>query len=569
MLTYFLHVYSSRKVDGAKESPDTADGEGGGKVSELPSCNEGSVKTTQFYLTCTVPIQTTKDDDDYEEGDQEGTFEVTDKGDEDDDDDDKADDGTTPGVSEPKSPMQERIQEAHARFVERKKLVEASLVAARKARLSKLESSGAAAGLYSGGPSKMRPGAALAVKDTSDVNRFKNELSQRRKESGGPSRLFTKDRAKSSPELKAPPTGATSTMRANQLLTAEYRSRREQLIESIRKHRGDARAKEVEAKLNEVENALDVNQNAVRPVLPFRKEVTKARIVEKIPIVKRIVKMSHEEELILDVSMSFIQGLKVGVFKSRKALSQNEQVALEDWLHLLRVTLPSEWALHNLIDDLLDQFNSVVKSHEALVRVLEKHPLHRDHWSLSCSPPGKIGGGFTCGFWKLLHVMTVGLAEHRGGEFVIKLRMARQDSVLFSPELAADTVREYIANFFPCTSCAEHFTERFDDCSYRRCSRLSDKVSKTTDADWKELAKWLWEFHNEVSIRVLHERADNDRKKRQRSNVLRAEQGPGAASVTDEIAALYPSIHDCLTCYNGDGSWNEDAIFVFLERQYW
>jgi Erv1 / Alr family len=521
-------------------------------------------------LTIAISLLTTKDDDDYEETDQEGAAaspETTAKGDEDDDDDDKTEDGASTSVVRPGSPMQERIHEAHARFVERKKLVDASLVAARKARLSQLEASGAVAA-YNGGPSKVRPGAALAVKDASDVNRFKNELLQRRKDNG-PNRLFTRDRAKSSPELKAPPAGATVTMRSNQLLTEEYRSRREQLIASIRKHRGAARAKEVEAKLSEVESALDVNQNAARPAVPFQKEVTKAGIVERIPIVKRVVKMSHEEELILDVSMSFIQGLKAGVFKSRNALSQTEQVALEDWLHLLRVTLPSEWALHNLIDDLLDHFNSVVKSHEALVSVLEKHPLHRDHWSRSCSPPGKVGGGFTCGFWKLLHVMTVGLAEHRGGEYVIKLRMARQDSVLFSPELAADTVREYIANFFPCTSCAEHFTERFDDCSYRRCSRLSDKVSKATDADWKELAKWLWEFHNEVSIRVLHERADNDRKKSQRSNLLRAEQGPGAAAVKDEIAALYPSIHDCMTCYNGDGSWNEHAIFVFLERQYW
>jgi hypothetical protein len=68
----------------------------------------------------------------------------------------------------------------------------------------------------------------------------------------------------------------------------------------------------------------------------------------------------------------------------------------------------------------------------------------------------------------------------------------------------------------------------------------------------------------------LHEKADYKRKRDQRSTLLIApEQGPGAASENDEISVLYPSIHDCVMCYNGDGSWNEDAVFVFLERQYW
>jgi hypothetical protein len=225
--------------------------------------------------------------------------------------------------------------------------------------------------------------------------------------------------------------------------------------------------------------------------------ITKERVIERIPFMKRMVKMSHEEELILDASMSFIHGLRVGIFKDRKTLSEDEQVALEDWLHLVRVTLPSEWALHTLIDDLLDRFDSIVKSPDALLRVLDQHPLRRDRWSPSCAKIGNIGG-FSCGFWKLLHVMSVGIAEHKGGKVVVKLRMARPDSPLFSPLLAADTIRDYIAHFFPCTSCAGHFIERYDDCSYRRCTRLSNKVSKSSEADWKELAKWLFQFHNEV-----------------------------------------------------------------------
>jgi hypothetical protein len=395
--------------------------------------------------------------------------------------------------------VHERISAAHSRFVQRKKRGDSALASARKARLKELHNSGTSVAT-GGGPKKLRPGAQLAAKDTNDADRYKSTLAKQRQEKGK-KKLFVRDGALVPAELQHPPEGATVTMKANRVGTSEYIGRQAALIASIRKYKGEARAKQVEAKLLAVEKALKLNQSTFvsSPAVPFQKEVTRERVFEKIPFIKRIVKMSQEEELILDASLSFIHGLRIGIFKYRNALSENEQVAFEDWLHLVRVTLPSEWALHTLIDDLLDHFDSVVKSPDALVRVLDQHPMHRDRWSPSCAKPGNVGGGFTCGFWKLLHVMSVGLAEHKGGKVVVKLRMARQDSPLFSPLLAADTIRDYIAHFFPCTSCSEHFVERYDDCSYRRCSRLSDKVSKSTEADWKELAKWLFQFHNEVS----------------------------------------------------------------------
>jgi hypothetical protein len=42
-----------------------------------------------------------------------------------------------------------------------------------------------------------------------------------------------------------------------------------------------------------------------------------------------------------------------------------------------------------------------------------------------------------------------------------------------------------------------------------------------------------------------------------------------ASSVHDEIAALWPSLDMCSKCFNEDGSWNEAAVFLYLEHTYW
>lgn len=453
------------------------------------------------------------------------------------------------------------MSEARARFAERRKRLEAQVLAAQKKRFQTPPGLGTP-----GAATVPGPGAEAAAFDSaSELDRYKTLLAERHKAKTSKKRLFRpvlgvpkRNHADSAtPDQQNPPQGATTTMKANKPGTTEYKDRRESMLEYIRKTKGQNKAKEVESRLN-----------AANKAVAFQKVVSKPRLIEKLPIIKRMVKMSYEETLILDASLSFMHGLKF-VFKSKNALQENEQQALEDWLHLMRIALPQEWALHELIDDLLDNFELAIKSDDALQRILNRHTLPRKSWSWSCAPPGKIGGGFTCGFWKLLHTMSVGVAEHKGGLNVIKARTARRDSILFSPEIAADTVREYIVNFFPCTDCAQHFAQRYDDCSYRRCSRLSDKVSRATDADWKELAKWLWEFHNEVSVRLLHEKADRQRKHLQRSHMARVGAGPGAASTHEEVSVLWPSINDCITCFHGDGRWNEDAVFVYLEKQYW
>jgi hypothetical protein len=51
---------------------------------------------------------------------------------------------------------------------------------------------------------------------------------------------------------------------------------------------------------------------------------------------------------------------------------------------------------------------------------------------------------------------------------------------VFSPADAAATIREYIANFFGCKECRDHFLSQYDQCSFRRCDRLTDDANAST-----------------------------------------------------------------------------------------
>lgn len=338
--------------------------------------------------------------------------------------------------------------------------------------------------------------------------------------------------------------GATAIMLANRRGTDQFNARQKDLLAVLTRMQSAQHRKHEE-----------MLKRMKRGELVFKKHVTKPRFVEAVPIVKRAVKMTAEEQLILDASLSFREGLRVGVYKSMKPLVPKEKHALKNWLELLRISLPPEWALLETIDELDENIHRISQSPHDLITVLAKRPFPRTKWSKSCGR----GNGFTCGFWKLLHIMTIGVAEHRGGRDLVDAGTVRENTRLFSPMEAANTVREYIVNFFPCTDCAQHFVAQYDQCNMnRRCDRLAGDAASATDADWKELARWLWEFHNDVNVRVLNKKLDDQRK-----------IGPGGATMAEQVNVLWPSLDSCVTCIDEDGSFNEEGVFLYMEQTYW
>jgi len=406
-----------------------------------------------------------------------------------------------------------------------------------------------------GDSGKSKPGAEIAKTKEHSMDKWKEIQKQRLREREVLWLRKGKARAGSlGQELVKGSEGATQIMKANRRGTHEYTERQKKFLNVISKMRAGKRKKQ-----EAMREMMDKGK------IPFKKQISKPRIRERIPVLKRTVRMTPEEQLILDASLSFLQGLKLGVFKTTGPLSSDKRIALKDWLELLRISLPLEWAIHDTITDLIHNFELISESPEGLTSTLAKHPFPRKKWSKSCTTRGN---GFTCGFWKLLHIMTVGVAEHRGGFDLVVNGDVRDDTRVFSPLEAADTVRKYMLHFFLCSECSDHFMHHYDNCANnRRCDRLTGDEESASDADWKELAKWLWETHNEVSVRLLNERADDKRKEKR---IFKAPQaGPGGAAMKDEIQALWPTIEGCITCFNEDGSYNEDSVFLHLERTYW
>lgn len=397
-------------------------------------------------------------------------------------------------------------------------------------------------------------GHAVARNKEKKLNRFspqmlteKTKYMNRRKGLGG---FIRKDGTRDSrgrPLPRSTPEEMTVAMKQNTPGTAEYMQRKQAMYDRLKKNK--------KFRKNPVTNLK-------KEELPFKKDVRKSGFIknaaEHIPVVKRIVKMSPEEELILDASLSFTIALETGVSMGLEDLKA--RATLRKWLDLLSIALPPEWAIHRLIDDLRRQFMFITQKRENMKSVVMKHPLPRSGWSNSCRSSG-MKTGFSCGFWKLMHTVTVGIAEQRGGQNLVESGMVLPTAKIFSPLEAADTIRDYIDKFFTCRSCRQHFVENYDDCDKnRRCDRLTDNVEGASTADWKELPLWLWEVHNEVSIRLVREKVGSSYGKMGVRKMVTA---------SDEIKAVWPNVDNCILCFYDDGTWNEGEVFRFLERSYW
>ena len=399
---------------------------------------------------------------------------------------------------------------------------------------------------------RVRPGHYLARNREKRMNRhsaqFREEKEKYMKRRQGLGNIVRKDGTLDKRGRPLPRYGIeqeTKGMKQNTPGSAEYAERRQAILD----------------RLNRSRKSRYIVTNLNKESLPFKKDVRKAglvkKVVEHVPIVKRTVKMSEEEELILDATSAFLLLLDTGVSLKLES-DQQARMTFRKFLDFMSVSLPPEWAIHRLVDDLRRQFMFITKSRENLQSVVNQHRPNRRGFSRSCR---KKGSGFSCGFWKLMHTMTVGTAVQRGGLALIESHMVVASTKTFSPVEAADTLRDFIFHFYTCKPCRENFVSTYDEPeNNRRGERLADEISSALVADWKELPLWLWEVHNDVSVRLVHERVGSSYGKMGVRNQVTA---------ADEVAAIYPSVHSCILCFNEDSTWNEGEVYNFLERTYW
>mmetsp|Transcript_3584 Transcript_3584/g.8178 ORF Transcript_3584/g.8178 Transcript_3584/m.8178 type:complete len:833 (+) Transcript_3584:95-2593(+) len=408
---------------------------------------------------------------------------------------------------------------------------------------SNSESASISAGL----PKARRGGALHAKYKPMELDRFRGSLLEklndydRKQKRNGFFGLFFGGKKANTVGRNAESDALTNIMRVNTPGTEEFIARRKSLNERIQKARKRWR------------NRISINDSMTIGMLPYHKDVRGRRR----PLFRSYAHLSEEEGLILDVTHAFAMGLKYGLFLKNNQLDLSELNAFRDYLDLLSVSLPSEWRLHKLILDLRQNYVKVGKGRSNLLDVLDKYQI-QEGWSKYCT-----NGRFTCGFWRLLHTSTIGVAENRGGLNLIESGLIRQSARTFSPLEAADAIRNYIDHFFTCGPCRKEFIANYDACeNNRRCDRLTEELEKASVADWKELPTWLWEVHNEVSVRVVKTRAS-------KMNIGLPTKDRHELSATEQLKVLWPQINDCIACFKEDGSWNEASIFTFLESKYW
>jgi hypothetical protein len=227
-------------------------------------------------------------------------------------------------------------------------------------------------------------------------------------------------------------------------------------------------------------------------------------------------------------------------------LSEKEKKAFEEWLVLLKRTLPPTWNIHNLIRALGDNFDKITKSEKALLKVVDKYPPIKKTWSAACTK-GEKAAGYTCGLWELFHIVTVGLVEWN------RLITTDDWTMVLGTEDAAVAIRNYVEHFFGCEVCRTNFVGAFDACAHDRCHRLDNDSPDVTG--WRELPLWLFETHNAVNVRLMTEQAER--------------VGRTSTTQQDQLDAQWPPRDECPQCWRDDGGWQEENMFRYIRLEYW
>jgi thiol oxidase len=255
-------------------------------------------------------------------------------------------------------------------------------------------------------------------------------------------------------------------------------------------------------------------------------------------------KLTRQEDIVSDAHVSFHFALRNSIFMADGPLPIKARVAFENWLNLLHRAIPVTSSLHLAVSALLDDFEFIVEDEEALMEIAFRFAPPKMKWSMACTH-GTRGAGYSCGLWELFHIVTVGVTEWN--------ELSLTDlSMAVGVEEAAVTIRNYVENFFGCDICRVNFMAAFDSCGHDRCNRLDNNA--TSVYEWRELPLWLFETHNSVNIRLLHEKGEREQ---------------FYPTPQDEMHKQWPARDDCPQCWHADGGWMGDHVVDKLKLDYW
>jgi Erv1 / Alr family len=250
-----------------------------------------------------------------------------------------------------------------------------------------------------------------------------------------------------------------------------------------------------------------------------------------------------------DAYLSFDFNLRNAIFVQDGPLKNQTKTVLRHWLELVRKATPVVWQIRPVTNSILNDFDNVMASEDNLLKILDQHPPPNAEWSPSCTK-GVSGMGYSCGLWQLFHIISVGLVEYNlmiGANDDIVL-----DELSLTTTSAAETIRNFVEHFFACDVCRINFITAYDACALDRCHRLN--ADQMDSEQWIQFPVWLYETHNAVNVRLLHEKAQREHK---------------TVSPSDEIQARWPSRKACPLCWLESDGWDEEIVYKYLRTEYW
>ena len=255
-----------------------------------------------------------------------------------------------------------------------------------------------------------------------------------------------------------------------------------------------------------------------------------------------------------DATASLLFTLANNIFTDSDPLSHAKSLHLLKSLRLFNAAIapiPAAFALKSQLSRIIlaiDEYDSEHLQSSNALRDLVLADGGVKSWGIGGSDPNndltwsdRCTSGYTCGLWELFHIVTVGTSTN---------------DTPFTPHASAEIIRNFVANFFPCSICQVHFLQMYDGCEFGRCEHLVDKSpsSSLTRDERIALPLFFWEAHNDVNLRLYREECERE--------------GVEYRETIANEQKRWPSPKVCKNCFSHDNSYEVDEIYSILKKTY-
>lgn len=247
----------------------------------------------------------------------------------------------------------------------------------------------------------------------------------------------------------------------------------------------------------------------------------------------------------LEVLTSSLYGISLG-----GTLPRDTSKAISEFIDLIRWAYPPESKLHNLAEDIMLDFDNSIKSEVALRKMISRHvdTENDTKWSIRCSGADAVGG-YECGLWSLLHILSIGVAERHTSVVGADERV----SVMY----AGHVIRSFIDKLYArCSVCRNLWIRLYND-------SISTVPGGDID-DWRHLAIWIWEIHNEITVR-----RDQSAEKGYKGLELRMAPSISLWPTKTECPKCWQSLHDDTGVAMNMDSYDPNEVYEQLKKTYW